>query len=124
MIKPAWNLVEPALISSNVTQFYSDPTQERCSSVLISTLTLSVAIVTLLLIPLDIYNVSREGASESSIQSHGAAIQLVYYGLFLILLGCVFVVVPFVLFYHEVRHPQTVVLAFSLDTVLAVESTP
>ena len=84
-------------------QFYSDPTQERCSSVVVSTLTLSVAIVTLLLIPLDIYNVSRDvSQGGGSIERHGAAIQLVYYGLFLILLACVFLMVPFVLFYHEV----------------------
>jgi len=39
-------------------QFYVDPSQWRFSSSVIGTLTLSLAILTLLVIPLDIYNVS------------------------------------------------------------------
>ena len=90
------------LFSFLVVKFYSDPTQERCVSIIISTLTLSVAIITLLLIPVDIYNVSRDAAPPGSISGHGQVIQLVYYGLFSILVACVFLLVPFVLFYHEV----------------------
>lgn len=60
--------------------FYGDPGQARYSSSLVGSITLSLAILCLLLIPLDIYNVSS--SEINSVEGEAAVIRTLYYAFF------------------------------------------
>ena len=82
-------------------QFYSDPHQSRPMSLLIASVTLSLAVLCLLTLPLDIYNVSSS-SPPSVIASHAQVVRVVLYLNFGLLLLFAFFFVPFTLFYYEV----------------------
>jgi len=108
----AWGLLALALLlvplfSYLINRRYVDRSQATNLTSFVTTTALSLALLTLFLVPVDIYTVSSNTNSEgyqtdpAATESAGHVIQILYYILYSSLLAYAFLIMPFTYFYFE-----------------------